>query len=165
MTRLTKQQADAITARNRASWKMAPQYGATRVSATRTQRYDGKDWVSPEVFDYSNALKIKSSSVTTKPSKYRNVKTVVDGTTFDSKKEVAYFQQLNLRKAAGEILGFVRQVSVPIGKSKRRLRLDFVVFNLDGTVEWIDVKGMQTPNFQIKRDELEANTPIRVRTV
>ena len=38
-----------------------------------------------------------------KDSKYRNVKTTVDGFTFDSKKEAVYYRQLKLLLAAGKI--------------------------------------------------------------
>lgn len=36
-------------------------------------------------------------------SKYRNIKTVVDGITFDSKKEAKRYQELKLMEKAGEI--------------------------------------------------------------
>lgn len=38
-----------------------------------------------------------------KPSKYRSVKTVVDGVTFDSKKEAHRYQELKLMQHAGQI--------------------------------------------------------------
>lgn len=38
-----------------------------------------------------------------KPSKYKNVKTVVDGITFDSKKEAARYSELKLMEKAGLI--------------------------------------------------------------
>jgi hypothetical protein len=40
-----------------------------------------------------------------KPSKYRNVKVVVDGRKFDSKKEAEHYLVLKAREAAGEIFG------------------------------------------------------------
>ena len=41
--------------------------------------------------------------VASKPSKYRNVKTVVDNLTFDSQKEANRYVELKLLQAAGEI--------------------------------------------------------------
>lgn len=38
-----------------------------------------------------------------KPSKYRSVKTVVDGVTFDSKREAHRYQELKLMQHAGQI--------------------------------------------------------------
>jgi len=43
-------------------------------------------------------------------SKYRNRKTVVDGITFDSKREAARWQELKLLERAGEITELERQV-------------------------------------------------------
>ncbi len=49
-----------------------------------------------------------------KPSKYKNVKVVVDGERFDSKKEAAYWMELKLRQMAGEIGNLQRQVEFPL---------------------------------------------------
>lgn len=46
----------------------------------------------------------------TKPeNKYHNIKTVVDGITFDSKKEARRYQEIKLMERAGIISGFIRQ--------------------------------------------------------
>lgn len=44
-------------------------------------------------------------------NKYKNVKTVVDGITFDSKKEANYYGVLKMRKLAGEIDDFQCQAA------------------------------------------------------
>ena len=44
-------------------------------------------------------------------SKYHNVKVVVDGERFDSKREAQYWQELKLREKAGEITNLRRQVA------------------------------------------------------
>ncbi len=49
-----------------------------------------------------------------KRSKYRNVKVVVDGQRFDSKREAQHWQELNLRKKAGEIRDLKRQVELDL---------------------------------------------------
>lgn len=48
------------------------------------------------------------------PLKYRNVKTVVDGITFDSKKEANRWCELKLLEKAGEISGLKLQPEFPI---------------------------------------------------
>jgi hypothetical protein len=48
--------------------------------------------------------------MTVKPSKMRNVKTVVDGRMFDSKKEADYYYLLKAQKQQGEIIDFFCQV-------------------------------------------------------
>lgn len=49
-----------------------------------------------------------------KASKYRNVKTVLDGHGFDSKREAAIYAELKLREKAGEIRNLMLQVPWPL---------------------------------------------------
>lgn len=85
-----------------------------------------------------------------KRPKYRNVRTEYRGMPFDSKAEAEYARQLDLRQNAGEIKGWTRQVPFMLGVPENKYRADFLVFHNDGTVEAVDVKGMETPKF--KRD-------------
>jgi hypothetical protein len=92
-------------------------------------------------------------------SKYNNVKVVVDGMRFDSRAEADYYQQLKLRKRAGEVIDFKCQESFEIipaftdatGYHHRPVtyRADFVVFG-DGYTEIVDVKGHKTREFTLK---------------
>lgn len=101
-----------------------------------------------------------------KAQKYRNQPTDVDGIRFDSKKEAGYYTQLQLAKAGGQIKGFARQVSIPLPSGKRRIRLDFVVHELDGRLRWIDVKGGKpTEAWSVRRDEIQAMLGIVIETV
>lgn len=100
-----------------------------------------------------------------KPSRMRNVRTSVDGIVFDSRREANYYIQLKARRDAGEIKSFIPQVSMPIGKSRRRLRLDFIVVHHDDRCEFVDAKGFATEVWKIKRDEFEANYKVKVVTV
>ena len=47
-------------------------------------------------------------------SKYRNVKVTIDGMTFDSRREAAYWQGLKAREQNGEITDLQRQVVFPL---------------------------------------------------
>ena len=96
--------------------------------------------------------------------KYGNQSTTVNGITFPSKKEAAFYLELILQKAANAIRGFARQVSILL-PSGRRIRLDFVVFENDGRVRWIDTKGYVTEGWAIKRDEAQAAWGIQIETV
>jgi hypothetical protein len=49
-----------------------------------------------------------------RPSKYRNVRVVVDGETYDSKKEARWYAQLRLRERLGDIRNLRRQVRYPL---------------------------------------------------
>lgn len=104
-------------------------------------------------------------------SKYRNIKTVIDGITFDSKKEAKRYQELMILKQSGDVEEFIRQpeyilqdgfVNPWTGKKEREIkyRADFLVKYKDQD-HWIveDVKGMgksnrfttRTSDFNLKR--------------
>jgi hypothetical protein len=61
-----------------------------------------------------NDTPLESTRIDSKPSKYRNVKTVVDGQRFDSQREAGHWMALRAREAAGEITDLQRQVSFPL---------------------------------------------------
>ncbi|SRR5258708_3157057 len=83
-------------------------------------------------------------------NKYGNVKQ----NGYDSKKESAYAQELELRKRMGEIKDFEGQVKIELfGENGTRVCnyfIDFVVTHNDGTLEYIEVKGFETPVWRLK---------------
>lgn len=92
-----------------------------------------------------------------KTSKYKNVRTEADGIKFDSSKEAKYYGILKLRKAAGE-LTFERQIKYDFtinGVLVCSYVADFVL-NIAGKKEVIDVKGMRTPIYKIKKKLMKA---------
>src|SRR4030067_216667 len=108
-------------------------------------------------------------------NKYRNVKVELDGYKFDSKREAEYYQELCLRKKAGDVKEFEIKPAYEVGirkydqmhylqcrrKGKPSQAIwgqtvftytpDFVV---DG--ELVDVKGFETPVFKLKAKILAA---------
>ena len=81
-------------------------------------------------------------------SKYRAVRTEVDGITFASKKEAARYGELKLLEKAGEINGLCCQVSIPLVVNDVqvcRYVCDFMYHPVvDGKIQgWVveDVKG------------------------
>jgi hypothetical protein len=96
--------------------------------------------------------------------KYAAKKTVVDGIQFDSQKEARYYRQLKLRVQAGEVLFFLRQVPFHL-PGGTKLVIDFLEFHTDGSVHVVDVKGMETAQFKIKKREVEHHYPIEVEIV
>ena len=85
-----------------------------------------------------------------KPSKFGNVKTEIDGHTFDSKAEARRYSELKMLAAADEIMGFGLQPSFVLPGSIR-YRPDFIVCGKDGTVWVEDVKGYETKDFKLKK--------------
>ena len=92
------------------------------------------------------------------PRKYRNVKTEVDGITFDSKAEANRYCELRAAKRAGTIQGFGIQPSFVLEGSVR-YRPDFIVCDLGGHIWVEDVKGVETQAFRLKRKLWEQRYP------
>ncbi len=119
--------------------------------------------------------------------KYKNQKTVIDGITFDSKREARRWQELKLAEAAGAIGDLQCQVRfelIPVQREpdtrgpkggikqgkviERKVEYvaDFVYTDLntgDKVVE--DTKGMRTPEYRIKRKLMLYMLGIRVREI
>jgi hypothetical protein len=102
-----------------------------------------------------------------RPSKYRAVKTVVDGITFDSKREAARYAELRLL----EKRGFIRQlklqpefVFMADGKPMFKYRADFRYFEGKGCVIE-DVKGVRTAVYRLKKKLIEAQFNVKITEV
>ena len=94
-------------------------------------------------------------------NKFSAKPTVVDGIRFDSKKEAAYYTSLKLRRHAGEVVAFLRQVPIHL-PGGTKLVVDFLEFHAAGSVHVVDVKGQQTVAFKLKRREVEAIYPFEI---
>ena len=92
------------------------------------------------------------------PRKYRNIKTEVDGITFDSKAEADRYCELKMLQAAGKISGFDIQPSFVLDGGVR-YRPDFIVCDRGGHIWVEDVKGVETQVFRIKRKLWETQYP------
>jgi hypothetical protein len=82
----------------------------------------------------------------TKPAKYRNVKTVVDGITFDSRLEAARYDQLRLLQKAGQVLWFIMQAPFKL-PGNITYRADFLIVWNDSGLKRVsieDCKGCRT---------------------
>ena len=99
-----------------------------------------------------------------KRSKYNAKKTVRDGIKFASIKEANYYDQLKLRKQAGEIIFFLMQVPFHL-PGNIIYRVDFQEFHADETVHFVDVKGYETKEFIIKKKQVEDLYPVIIEIV
>lgn len=93
-------------------------------------------------------------------NKYNAKKTTVDGITFDSRKEANYYCELKMLKMAGIVKDFELQVPYELqpkyrhnGKAIRAITYiaDFRVTYTDGHVEIVDVKGVRTDAYKLKK--------------
>lgn len=107
-------------------------------------------------------------------SKY-NAKTVeLDGYIFDSKLEARYYELLKEKQKNDEILFFrvqpiyqLQETFKKYNKTFRRIDYiaDFEVHHLDGSIEVVDVKGVETEAFKIKRKLFEHKYPYKLSLV
>lgn len=104
-----------------------------------------------------------------KGNKYKNIKTVVDGITFDSKKEAARYQELKLMERAKEIYKLELQPKFPIcieGKKVFEYRADFRYWDGPaGNCIVEDVKGVKTDVYKLKKKCVEAAYGIEITEV
>jgi hypothetical protein len=121
----------------------------------------GETMTGPE---YLASLKVKP-----KRSKYGAKRTTVDGINFDSAKEARRWMQLRQLEMGGEITNLERQVKIPLfgrdgpimtngGTRQRTYVADFkyVDWRLNGVTVIEDSKGMETPEFKLKKAILAA---------
>lgn len=107
-----------------------------------------------------------------KPTKYGNVKTVIDGITFDSKKEATFYGNLKMMKRSGIIKGFELQPKFTYYASflandrkigyDRKYIADFKVIYPDGRIEIWDVKGFRTSIYKQKKKIVEKLYGIKI---
>ena len=93
-------------------------------------------------------------------NKYGNKKTVLDGITFDSRKEAKRYQELKLLEKAGEIKDLRRQVKYELIPSQKingkvvERKVEYVadfVYLQNGDIVVEDTKGIRTKDYIIKR--------------
>lgn len=91
---------------------------------------------------------------------------VVNGIKFHSRKEAEYARELQMKLAQGLIRGFTTQVSMRLNPfCSERIVIDFLVIHLDGTEQYIDTKGWDTPEGKRKRKTLRESMGIEITIV
>lgn len=103
-----------------------------------------------------------------KPSKYRAVRTQVDGITFASKAEAARYQELRLLVRAGEICDLELQPSYPLVFNATKIGRyvgDFRYVTSHGATVVEDVKGVKTPVYRLKKKLMLAIHGVQISEV
>lgn len=97
--------------------------------------------------------------------KYRNRKTVVDGITFDSKKEANRWGELRLLEQAGQISELRRQVpfELVVGCMKIAKYIADAVYVENGQTVVEDCKGYRTREYRLKKKLMLACHGIEIR--
>ena len=100
-------------------------------------------------------------------SKYKNVKVKLDGITFDSKKESVHYAYLKSLEKRGIITDLQLQTKLDFkidGKKIFTYKPDFE-YNDEFGHHIIDVKGIQTPVFKLKKKLIEAQHKIKIEII
>lgn len=92
-------------------------------------------------------------------TKFNNIRTEIDKIKFSSKREARFYEELKLKKLAGEVAFFLMQVPLHFASGIRYV-VDFLVFNADGTIRWIEVKGYPTPVWKMKMRMMAQEYPL-----
>lgn len=105
-----------------------------------------------------------------KKSKFKNIRIEIDGIPFASKREGAYYSELKLREKAGEVGGVELQRRFALlGKDGMLICTyvaDFCFWDhVEGRFRCIDVKGVETDVFKIKRKLMKSCLGIDVEVV
>jgi len=125
--------------------------------------------------EQARAAYLKSIGHGLKKAKYSNVKTEVDGITFDSKKEAERYVTLKLMQRIGDIEDLVLQPkfliadAVVLDGRKQRARYYIADFQYTdaatGNTVVEDVKGMKTAAYRAKRHQVKLLHGIEVKEV
>lgn len=108
-------------------------------------------------------------------SKYNAKKSEYKGIKFDSKAEMEYYKHLELLKEMGEVSWFDMQPEFTLlggftdnfGRKHLpiKYRADFLVHYADAPPVVIDIKGMETPDFKLKRKMYCARFPLELKLI
>jgi hypothetical protein len=108
-----------------------------------------------------------------KKAKYNNKHVSVDGMSFDSKKESEFYIQQKLRLRARDIKIFARQVPFILneadnGNTPVILVLDFIVWENDGRIRYIDIKpaeDFKTDVYKVKKRLFESQSGLMIEEI
>lgn len=104
--------------------------------------------------------KLINNSIDVKQSKYHNKKIYYDGHWFDSQKEKSWYIKYKLMEQAGVILDLKLQVKYELIKTFKledktyrstNYIADFTYKTKDGKLHVIDVKGIRTDVYKLKK--------------
>jgi hypothetical protein len=87
-------------------------------------------------------------------NRYYNTKKIqMGGKFYDSKFEAVYGMEVEQKLKNKEILGFDTHLRLPLevnGYNVCDYYIDFAIYHLDGTTEYVETKGYPTPVWKLK---------------
>lgn len=96
--------------------------------------------------------------------KFKAKPQTVDGIRFASKLERQFYDHLKLLKKKGDVVFFLMQVPFHLPGGTKYVS-DFQIFWKKGDVTFVDVKGIETATFKLKKRQVEALYPVQLVVV
>jgi len=87
-----------------------------------------------------------------------------DGHRFASTLEWKYFKHLEMLVKSGEVLFFLKQVPFHLPGGVKYV-VDYQIFNSDGSIRFVDVKGVETSEFKVKLKIVQDVYPVEIEIV
>ncbi len=95
-----------------------------------------------------------TKTLQTNQSKFKAIRQTYEGNSYHSKKEAQYAAELDMLMRGKAIKSWQRQVKIELlgenGTKVCNYFIDFVVTHKDGTTEYVEVKGFETPEWKLK---------------
>ncbi len=92
-------------------------------------------------------------------NKYNNRRTEYKGYYYASRKEADYAQELDMRVRIKDIKEWEKQKTIHLNVNGIHIcdyRIDFIIYHNDKTTEYVEIKGMELPEWKMKWRLLEA---------
>lgn len=135
------------------SLRMTPEQLKTYLSKSKGKSSTTKKY-------YNNEILMESST----KGKYKSTITYTDNVRFASKLEAQYYSYLKMLKNSNSIKYFLRQVPIHLTGGIKYV-CDFMVVYQDNRIEYVDTKGFETAIFKLKKKQVEALYPFKIKLV
>lgn len=118
--------------------------------------------------------KLLNNSITVKQSKYKNKKAKYKNIEFDSMKEMSWYIKYELMEKSGSIKDLQRQVKFELqpsfklnGKTIRAINYyaDITYIGKDNKLHVIDIKGMRTEVYKLKKKMMAYKYNIEIEEI
>lgn len=87
-----------------------------------------------------------------------------DGHRFASTLEWSFYKHLQFLQRSGVVVFFLKQVPFHLPGGVKYI-VDYVLFMTDGSVRFVDVKGVETDTFKLKKKMVEDLYPVEIEIV
>ncbi len=99
-------------------------------------------------------------------SKFKSTRVRINGKSFDSLREGSFYLMLLRSYLEGDVKRFFLQVPISLcEETNQKYLVDFLVFDADETPYYIDVKGVETKAFKLKKAMIEPRHSITIQVV